>query len=73
VDGVADGILRARVTAPPVEGAANAALVRLIADELGVPRRDVRIVSGETGRTKLVAVDGLSSVAVGERWPGLRT
>ena len=45
--------------APAVEGAANTALVRLLADELGVARRDVRIVAGATSRQKLVVVDGV--------------
>lgn len=65
-------MLRARVVAPPVEGAANHALLRLIADELGVARRDVRLVAGAGGRTKVVVVDGLDPERVRERWPGLR-
>jgi uncharacterized protein YggU (UPF0235/DUF167 family) len=73
VDGVTDdGMLRARVAAPPVEGAANHALLRLLADELGVPRRDVRLVAGAGGRTKVVVVDGLDPGRVVERWPGIR-
>jgi uncharacterized protein len=72
VDGVADGMLRVRVAAPPVEGAANQALLRLIAHELDVPRRDVRLIAGAGGRTKLVAVDGVTPERVMERWPGLR-
>ena len=72
VDGVVDGVLRARVGAPAVEGAANNALVRLIADELGVARRDVRIVAGATSRQKLVVVDGVVAEVVTGRWPGLR-
>ena len=72
VDGVVDGVLRARVAAPPIEGAANQALLRLIAQELDVPRRDVRLVAGAAGRTKLVAVDGIAPELVLERWPGLR-
>lgn len=71
VDGVAEGVLRARVTAPAVEGAANQALLRLIANELGVPRRDVRIVAGASSRTKLVVVDGISADRVRLRWPDL--
>ena len=73
VDGVVDGILRARVGAPAVEGAANNALIRLIAESLGVARRDVRIVAGATSRQKLVVVDGVSSEAVEATWPGLKT
>ena len=72
VDGVLDGVLKVRVTAPAVEGAANTALVFLLADELGVARRDVRIVAGAASRQKLVVVDGLDREAVVARWPGLR-
>jgi len=72
VDGVVDGVLHARVAAPPVEDAANRALLRLLADELGVPRRDVRLVAGAGGRTKVIAVDGVDPGALLERWPDLR-
>ena len=72
VDGVVDGVLRARVAAPAVDGAANQALLRLIAHELGVPRRSVRLVAGATGRTKVLAVDGVDPAALAGRWPGLR-
>jgi uncharacterized protein (TIGR00251 family) len=72
VDGVVEGVLRVRVGAPVVEGAANNALVRLLADELGVARRDVRIVAGATSRQKLVVVDNLEADAIVARWPGLR-
>jgi uncharacterized protein YggU (UPF0235/DUF167 family) len=69
---VVDGVLRARVAAPPIEGAANQALLRLIADELGVARRAVRLVAGAAGRQKLVVVEGLTPGEVLARWPGLR-
>ena len=72
VDGVVDGVLRARVGAPAVEGAANNALIRLIADELGIAARDVRIVAGATSRQKLLVVDGIDTEAIVARWPGLR-
>jgi uncharacterized protein len=72
VDGVVEGVLRARVGAPAVEGAANNALIRLIADELGVARRDVRIVAGASSRQKLVVVNGVGEDAILARWPGLR-
>ena len=55
--GVQNGVLRVRLLAPPVDGAANEALVAFIADELGVARRDVRIVSGFGSRNKVVEVD----------------
>ena len=72
VDGVVEGELRARVSAPAVEGAANNALVRLLAEELGVARRDVRIVAGASSRQKLVVVEGVDEEAIVARWPGLR-
>jgi uncharacterized protein YggU (UPF0235/DUF167 family) len=73
VDGVSDeGVLQVRVTAPAVEGAANAALVRLLADELDVSRSSIQMVAGATGRHKLIVVDGISPDAVEARWPGLK-
>jgi uncharacterized protein YggU (UPF0235/DUF167 family) len=72
VDGVVDGVLKVRVAAPAVEGAANAALINLLAEELSVARRAVRIVAGAASRQKLVVVDGLDAAVVIARWPGLR-
>jgi len=72
IDGVVDGVLRARVGAPAVEGSANNALVRLIADALDVPRGSVRIVAGASSRQKLVVVDGVDPETIVARWPGLR-
>jgi hypothetical protein len=61
-----------RVAAPPIEGAANQALLRLLADELGVARRSVRLVAGAAGRQKLVVVEGVSQEEILSRWPDLR-
>ena len=72
MDGVVDGVLRVRVGSPAVEGAANNALIRLIADELGVARRDVRIVAGAASRQKLMVVDGIEAEEVTAHWPGLK-
>lgn len=57
----ADGrpFLKARVSAPPVEGEANAALTVLLARTLGVSKSSVRIAAGQTGRLKQVEVEGL--------------
>lgn len=60
-------VLKARVAAPPVEGEANAALVRLLAKALGVPRSAVRIASGGTGRLKILEIDGLDEAEVRRR------
>lgn len=58
-DAAADPI-RIRVAAPPVDGAANEALVAFLADALGVSRSRLSIVAGATGRTKQVAVEGMT-------------
>ena len=50
-----------RLTAPPVEGAANEALIRLIAEVLGVPRRQVSVVAGSSGRRKILQIEGVSA------------
>jgi len=59
IRGVRDGALWVNVTAPPVEGAANRACAELLATALGVKRRQVRIVSGEKSRTKVVEIEGI--------------
>jgi uncharacterized protein (TIGR00251 family) len=60
VAGVAGDAIRVRLTAPPVEGAANEALVRFLADRLHVARSAVALVSGHTSRIKVVEVSGLA-------------
>jgi uncharacterized protein YggU (UPF0235/DUF167 family) len=60
----AAGTLRARLIAPPVEGAANRALLDLLARELGLKRGDLTLVRGERGRDKLVTVQGPSAVGL---------
>jgi uncharacterized protein (TIGR00251 family) len=57
VVGEHNGALKVALTAPPVEGAANKALVDLLAKLLGVPKGAVSIVSGESSRYKTVRVD----------------
>lgn len=59
--------LKVQLTAPPVDGAANAALVDLLADVLGVPRTAVRIVAGEHARQKVVEVAAPDPAVLGQR------
>jgi uncharacterized protein len=56
-----------RLAAPPIEGAANEALVSFLADALGVPRRGITIVSGKKSRDKRVRIDGLDEATARER------
>jgi len=60
IAGWRDGALAIRVTAPPVEGAANAAVRALLAEALDVPPAQVRVVRGAHGRDKLVRIHGLT-------------
>jgi len=59
--------LRVRLQAPPVDGKANAALVELLAGKLGLPRRAVIVVRGETSRLKRIHVTGLTAEEVRRR------
>jgi uncharacterized protein (TIGR00251 family) len=67
VDGERGGAILIRLAAPPVDGAANAALVAFLAEALDLPRRSVTIVAGETSRDKRVRIDGLDESAVRAR------
>ena len=58
------GAVLVRVTAPPVDGKANEALCRLIAERAGVPRRAVKVVRGQSARDKVVEVDGIELAAL---------
>jgi len=62
--GTRERALHVALAAPPVDGEANAELVRAISSALGVPTRDVSIVAGERGRRKVVEVRGLDSATV---------
>jgi uncharacterized protein (TIGR00251 family) len=60
IEGLWQGALRVRLTAPPVEGRANEALRHLLAARLNIPVSAVRILAGERSRTKRIAVRGAS-------------
>lgn len=64
--GMRDGVLQAKVTAPPVDGKANKALCRLIAKRVGVAPSLVSVVRGEKSREKLVRVEGIDAAALEE-------
>ena len=59
MDGRRGDAILVRLNAPPVDGAANEALIAFLSDILDVPRRSIAIVSGQTSRDKRVRVEGL--------------
>lgn len=59
VEGIKDGSLRVRLTAPPAEGAANEQLIEVLSKEFGIRKSAIRIVKGQSSRDKLVEVVGL--------------
>jgi uncharacterized protein len=59
-----DGALKVRLAAPPVDGAANEALVRILAQAFNTPRDAISIVAGKSSKVKRVAVRGVSSEAL---------
>jgi len=66
-----EGTLKVRLTAPPVGGAANEALIALLAQCLGLPKRDIQIVHGTTGRHKTVEIRGMTTEAVEQKIRGV--
>ncbi len=67
IDGWLGEALKLRVTAPAERGRANAAVEKLVADALGVPRRQVRVVTGAASARKIVEIDGLTKSEVRRR------
>ncbi len=67
IDGWLGEALKVRVTAPAERGRANAAVEKLVADALGVPRRQARVVTGAASARKIVEIDGLTKSEVRRR------
>lgn len=68
-----DGTIKIKVAAPPVDGAANQALVEFLAQTLGLPKGQVDIVAGETSERKLISLVGISPEKVDRILRGLVT
>ena len=58
---MAEGVVRIRLTAPPVEGKANAALLKFLAKKLGISKGRLELAVGDHGRNKLIRVNGLQA------------
>jgi uncharacterized protein (TIGR00251 family) len=73
VAGMHDGCIKVRLAAPPVDGAANSALIEFVAERLRIAKSRVRIVTGQTSRRKVVEVDGVSVEQLAEALSGSAT
>lgn len=67
--GMHDGVPKIRIAAPPIENAANRALVEFIADLFGVAKGCVRVVRGGASRRKILEIDGVTAEQVRAAWP----
>ncbi len=70
ISGIHGDALKIRLAAPPVDGKANDALLAFLARTLGLPKSRVLLISGQTSRSKRVAVTGLSSAEIASRLSG---
>jgi uncharacterized protein len=66
-----EGGLKVHVTAPPVDGAANTALIALLSHCLAVHKRNIQIVHGTTGRSKIVEITGISAGDIEKKIKGI--
>ena len=69
IAGVREGALLVRLNAPPVDGAANAELIEILAEALSVPKRDVSITSGMSSKQKRVRISGITVDRAASRRP----
>lgn len=67
--GLHGGCIKIRIAAPPVDNAANRALIDFVARRLGIARRQVRIIAGLTSRRKILEIDGASAAQVSAAFP----
>ena len=67
ITGIVGNALKLALTAPPVEGRANQAVIEFFAELFAIPRSSVTIASGDTSRNKIVRISGLGRAAVDER------
>jgi uncharacterized protein len=71
ITGIVGDALKLALTAPPIEGKANAAVIEFFADLFEIPRSSVTIASGETSRNKVVRISGMNRQVVEERLAGM--
>ena len=66
IAGKENDVYRVKMTDPPVEGRANNALIALLAEKLGIPKRDIEITAGKTSRMKTVRLHGLTKADIAQ-------
>ena len=59
-----DGALKVRIASPPVDGAANTELIKLLAKQLGVSKSNVEIIGGQTSKTKQIRITGITTAQI---------
>jgi hypothetical protein len=67
ITGIVGDALKLALTAPPIEGKANQAVIEFFADLFAIPRSSVTIASGETSRSKVIRISGLSRMTAEQR------
>jgi uncharacterized protein len=67
ITGYADGVLKVKITAPPVEGKANQKLIEFLSDVFDIAKSNIKIASGLTGKRKILDIDTLSPEEIRER------
>lgn len=62
ISGVMGDVIKIRLHAPPVGGAANEELIEVLSEELGVKKRTIKIVSGQSSKNKVIEIEGIESL-----------
>jgi hypothetical protein len=70
--GMHDGSIKIRIASPPVDNAANLALIEFVADRLGLAKGRIRLVSGASSRRKVLEIDGVGDAELSAAFPGSR-
>jgi uncharacterized protein len=66
VAGVSEGVLKIKLTAPPVEGAANEMLIEFLSEKLKIPKSKISIVRGQSSKSKTVMASGIDAARLGK-------
>ena len=67
ISGLLEGMLKIKVTAPPEKGKANQCLIRFLADQLGIKKNAVSIISGQSNPVKQIQISGMSTAVLQEK------